>query len=78
MALFKYLEQSTLPHPNGPLSRRLPPSTISFVNKEIDSLLENSKSSSTTKGSYCLTVCTQMMKSFLLEKELPRWESLVL
>lgn len=55
MALFKYFERSTLPHPNGPLSRRLPPSTISFVNKEINSLLENSKSSSpTTRGSYCV------------------------
>ena len=35
MALFKYLQRSPLPNPNGPLSHHVPPSTIATANKEV-------------------------------------------
>jgi len=40
MALFKYLQRSPLPNPNGPLSDHVPPSTIAAANKEVKPLLE--------------------------------------
>ena len=44
MALVKYFKKSSvLPNPDGPLSERMPSSSIALANKEVESLLDSDK-----------------------------------
>ena len=44
MALLQYFKKSSLlPNPNGPLSERMPSSSIVSANKEVENLLDGDK-----------------------------------
>ena len=51
MALLQYFKKSSLlPNPNGPLSERMPSSSIASANKEVKNLLDGDKKP--TRGQY--------------------------
>ncbi len=60
MALLKYFKKSSLlPNPNGPLSERMPSSSIVSANKEVENLLDGDKKP--TRGQY--TKCSDEEKA---------------
>ena len=50
MALLKYFKKSSfLPDPDGPISERMPSSSIASANKDVESLLDDDKERCGTK-----------------------------